>query len=333
VKEKSIRKLSISMGFLRKGKNKSNAETMAVPFDAPKKTSLKKSLGRRFFGGSGKKSAKQKKEIHQCEKPTVLFQHHFVTVDAEENDHNNITIDSVESIMMTPDRAQKASQQQEEQQSNAKETLTEGTDIFPPDSTAVSVSDDSVYLSHDKHSDDQSSEKPPADIISVEENIVAWNVPDDTEEAKHEAAGEESTASARRTPKVENSMLRLDDDDITDRQSLTVSSQQPDGPRQRVERAAKAFLQGMTCTVQDMENCAALPTNLGGIAMPITACQPIINQQAAAAHGKANLNDPAGDYYDEMFAVEFLNVSFLGNSRPVFSTFSLLSLHPFRLLL
>ena len=125
-------------------------------------------------------------------------------------------------------------------------------------------------------------------------------------EKKDEKVSEEAGVASRSTPK-ENSMIQADDDDITEHQPLTVSSQQPpDGPRQRVERAAKAFIQGMTCTAQDMENCAALPTNFQAV-LPVTACQPIINQQAAT--GKAHQKDPTGETYNEMFAGKFLNVS------------------------
>ncbi|KAL3915399.1 MAG: hypothetical protein SGILL_005676, partial [Bacillariaceae sp.] len=262
--------------------------------------------------------------------------HQFVSVKAEENDPNNVTIDSIESIVLTEQEAQQALASQEEQQQaqtqstttnvSLKDAGTEGTELLLP----------GVFVDEDSDGEDDEQEENSTSEVYIEDTVpVERAVPRDPEGAKKEklhvgevadekkeevaalvvaaATATSTEAEVNKSTAKENSMVVLldddDDDDITDKQPETgTTTAAVDGPRQRVERAAGAFVQAITCTAKDMQNCAALPGNFGSIAMPVTACQPIINKEAAknGKAGKRSLED-ATTKYNDLFAVQFLN--------------------------
>jgi len=88
---------------------------------------------------------------------------------------------------------------------------------------------------------------------------------------------------------------------------LQQNSRQPTIGGESMEEIAGAFMQALTCTGKDAQNCATLPGNIGGIvAMPATACQPIVNQRASSKYSKAGKKHPS-EYFNAQFATKFLH--------------------------
>lgn len=245
----------------------------------------------------------------------MIFQHKFVTVHGDDIvDANNVTVDSMESIViMTPEEAEKEQQQQQQDF-----PIDAGVDVVPPEEVMAKY-----YGKIDYPEDEQ----PSAATITVDEGHQEQQPYLPTDEEKKETTEMEQT-NVNNDPQATQQQCMDDDDtdDITEKQvtdpasgvkssSQNESDMSSDDARTRVEKAAGAFVQALTCTAQDVRNCATLPESLSGIAMPATASKPIVNEEAAAV-GNAKVEHNEKDYFSEQVTQEFLNVSFGRNKLP-----------------
>jgi hypothetical protein len=289
------------MGFLRR--NKANH---AVPANSDHHPSKSK----RTFQLFGSKTPKSTQQADVSSTTKMIFQHKFVTVNGDDiPDANNVTVDSVESIVvMTP-----------EEVSRERRSLQEEVEIVSEDTGPAELEETGKGSNAFAFPDDEMPTPAKITVAEQQQQEQPLFFPGD-DEKKEELGIETANLDANNSKGSLVPMLSAnsDDDDITEhKQTIPPPTSEANPPlqnaslsddaRTRVERAAGAFVQALTCTAQDVRNCASLPESLGGIAMPATACKPIINQQAD--HGKAAQNNPSGEHFNAQFARKFLNVS------------------------
>ncbi|KAG7367947.1 hypothetical protein IV203_030690 [Nitzschia inconspicua] len=288
------------MRFL--GKNQDNTKGVVVVVNNnDNETTADKSKRKFSLFGS-------KKKQHPVDQPSpsqdrddaskmVFHQHKVVTVDGDDiPDANNVTVDSVESILVVPSEDALVDDRKNHEPTKVMEIRR--SDGSTNESLEVRVIGRMELEEQQQEEEEQEQE---------EQDVHQWVY----DEKKEETEPEQTTANMT-NQLMPNSFVEEDDDDddgITEKPPTLTTLQtgsRTDEARKRVEQAAGAFVQALTCTAQDVRNCATLPASLGGLALPSTTSKPIINEEAAG-HGKAGQSTSLEEFFHPQETRKFLN--------------------------
>ncbi|KAG7347328.1 hypothetical protein IV203_016033 [Nitzschia inconspicua] len=284
------------MRFL--GKNQDNNKGLVVVVNNNDNETTAADKSKRKFSLFGSK----KKQQHPVDQPSpsqdrddaskMVFQHKVVTVDGDDiPDANNVTVDSVESILVVPSEDALGDEMKNHEPTKVMEIRR--SDGSTNESLEVSVIG--------------RMEEQQQGVEEQEQDVHQWVY----DEKKEETEPEQTTANIS-NQSMPNSFVEEDDDDddgITEKPPPLTTLQtgsRTDEARKRVEQAAGAFVQALTCTAQDVRNCATLPASLGGLALPSTTSKPIINEEAAG-HGKAGQTTSLEEFFHPQETRKFLN--------------------------
>jgi hypothetical protein len=304
---------------------------------------LKKSKVKGVLGFLGKKKPSVKattpSSVHDQKAPKQqqkkqspeLFQREVITAKGEDIEHN-ITVDTVESFDVSHDEHYEKSVLNQ----ISIDTETEGTELILPSAKNSGIPP-LVIDEEEEYPDDEPSHIPPAKISVQEQqqhrdeegqSAIEQSVSNHEEvtegsskvslEVRGGNAVDLKSSATPAVPSKRKGVTNDDDDDITENndqsfpQTARNAQQIHNAPSvDQAETVAGKIMKAFTWTVQDAENCATLPGNLGGIALPATACQPIINQQASifSRAGRKHPQQHPTEYYNDQFAAKFLTVS------------------------
>jgi hypothetical protein len=298
------------MGFLRKGSKRSN--TNAPVDNVVDRAVIQKHKSILNLFGSSKKKENFEECILRTAPSKMIFQHTFMTVDGEEiANPNNVTVDSIETIMVA------TVEEGEKEEENG---------VYPQQPLAISVIDNVAHTVVDERQKrgvqfwNKEEEFPDDELLPIGNQTVneqEWQQEDHHGDEKKEEmeilqSGETQVRYIDECDSDDDEDESTDNNPTMDSVTGLQSSLQTDSPskdnQNPMELAAGAFVQVLGCTAQDVRNFASLPKSLGGIARPAMACQPIINQHATAvANGQPERASPT-EFYDEDFALKFLNV-------------------------
>jgi hypothetical protein len=337
------------MGFLRRNNKSNKADGAPSISDASVTSTTSSKFKFRLFANKSKTQSAVKKTLQSP--PTERQQKHPPEMDTGSSQQKvdveieqNITVDSIESVVVAGkgnnnksnnivDTSDNNQQEPENSTSFVAETTAEGTELMIPHQTVFGEPDhpdDEPPFEQQHHQKQSQHPLPPSqnEEKDTKQSIEEMDHGDKEHEGNDEMTKEElskqqpstgDTDVASSSPK-NSSLLAVseDEDDITENKNKSPQPETHTPQRKNrgvsarlAETLTGAFLQTFTCTAKDAENCATLPGNIGGIAMPATACQPIINQQASKLSKEKHKNPHPlpSEYFNDQFAIKFLDVS------------------------